>query len=183
MAKRKNYKKWIWWGEGVVLVIVVIVGIVIGINSQSKKQDNENREEEAEKVEQKDEVEQGEKTEEEQKDEETARQQTPVQYEGNDPNTAEELSGIITYAGVNEATLVVRTSIDQYLTGGTCELTLVQGGTIIYSESASIVGDVSTATCQGFDIATAGLGGGNIEITINLNADGKRGTIRGEANI
>ena len=183
MAKRKNYKKWIWLGMGAVLIIVIVVGIIIGVNNQSGKQDNENKSEETEKVEKKDEIEQNEKTEEEKKDEETARQQTPTQYEGSDPNTAEELSGIITYAGVNEATLVVRTSIDQYLTEGVCELTLMRGGAIIYSESASIVGDVSTATCQGFDIVTAGLGGGNTEIIINLSADGRRGTIRGEANI
>ncbi|MBR3172519.1 hypothetical protein IKF21_01195 [Candidatus Saccharibacteria bacterium] len=183
MVKRRSYKKWIWWGAGVVLVIAIVVGVVISINSQPERQDNKNRGEEAGKVEQKDGIGQDGKSEEEKRDEETGKQQTPIQHEGGDPNTAEELSGIITYTGINEGILTIRTSIDQYLIDGTCDLTLMQGGTIIYSDTTNIVGDVSTATCQGFDIGAAGLGGGNIEIIINLNADGKRGTIRGEANI
>lgn len=181
--RRRNYKKLIWWGVGVILVMLVIVGVVIGINNQSKKQNNENLGGETEKVEQKNETKQDEKSEEEKRDEEVGSKQTPTQYEGDDSNQAEELSGVITYAGVSGDTLIIRTSIDQYLTEGACDLTLVRGGTIIYSDTTNIVGDVSTATCQGFDIGTAGLGEGNIEITINLNADGKSGVIRGEASI
>lgn len=182
MVKRNNYKKWIWWGVGLVVVVGMIIGVVIGINSNSKNQMNEKKDEGTQKIEQKDEAGQNEKTESEKKDEEVAKQQTPIQYEGNNPNEAEELSGVITYAEINGVNLIIRTSIDQYLTEGICELTLMRGGNIIYSDTANIVGDVSTATCQGFDVATAELGEGNLEIIINLSANGKRGTIRGEAN-
>lgn len=106
-----------------------------------------------------------------------------VQYDGDDPNKAEELSGVVTYAGVTDGKLMIRVNIDQYLESGTCELTLVRGGDTIYNSIASIIGGPSTATCEGFDVPVAGLGGGQIEIKINLSADSRNGTIRGEANI
>lgn len=116
-------------------------------------------------------------------DEEVAEKQKVVQYEGGNPNTAETLSGVVTYAGVNDGVLMIRTSIDQYLTEGTCDLTLTRGGANIYSDRVDIVGDVSTASCAGFDVPVAGLGGGDIGININLSAGERQGTIRGEASI
>ena len=179
--RRRNYKKLIWWGVGVILVVLVIVGVVIGVNNANKTDNPKSSD--SEKVEQKDQSGQNEKTEAEKRDEEVANQQKVTQYEGEDPNTIEVLSGVITYAGVSDGVLMIRTSIDQYLTEGICELTLTRGGDIIYSDTTNIVGDVSTATCQGFDVTTAGLGEGNLEIIVNLNADGKSGAIRGEASI
>ena len=180
--RRRNYKKLIWWGAGVILVVLVVVGVVIGVNNNSNCT-NESGDDNSEKVEQMSGSEQSEKTEAEKQDEAVASQQTPAQYEGDNPNVAETLSGVVTYTGVNDGVLMIRISIDQYLTEGICELTLTRGGAIIYSDTTNIMGDVSTATCQGFDVATAGLGEGNLEIIVNLNADGKSGVIRGEASI
>ena len=45
------------------------------------------------------------------------------------------------------------------------------------------MGDVSTAMCEGFDEPVEGLGEGNIEIIIKLNADERSGLIRGEVDI
>ena len=106
-----------------------------------------------------------------------------VQYDGDDPNKAETLSGAITFAGVADVTLMIRVNIDQYLESGTCELTLRKGGDTIYNSIASIIGGPSTATCEGFDVPAAGLGGGRIQIEINLSAGERNGVIRGEANI
>ena len=78
---------------------------------------------------------------------------------------------------------MIRTSIDQYLTEGSCNLTLVRGSDIIYGDTTNIVGDVSTASCEGFDVPVAVLGEGNIKILIVLNADGRVGSISGEVNI
>lgn len=180
--KRKNKKKWLWWGAGLVIVaIIAIIGVIIWQNNQPKESVQENNE--PEKVEQKEKVEDTKQSESENKDEEVAKQQKVVQYEGEDPNKAENLSGVVTYAGVNGSNLIIRTSIDQYLTEGVCELTLVQGGAIIYSGTTNIVGDVSTARCEGFDIPVAGLGGGNTEIIIKLKAGEREGSIRGGVNI
>ena len=178
MAKRRNYRKLVWWGIAVILVVLIVVGIVIAVNSNSNNEGVKT--EEPEKVNQ-------ESVNTEDSVEETTEEiddyKKIIQYEGDDPNKAEELSGVVTYANANGGVLIIRTSIDQYLTEGTCDLTLGRSGDIIYSDTTNIVGDASTATCQGFDVATAGLGEGNIEITINLNANGKSGVIRGEASI
>lgn len=182
--KRKNKKKWLWWGAGLVIVAVIaIIGVIIWQNNQKNEQNNETEVVEMEKIEQKEEKNQNEQTESEKKDEEVAKQHEVTQYTGENPNTAQELSGAVTYAEVNRGVLMVRTNIDQYLTEGICELTLLRRGTIIYSDTTKIVGGASTATCQGFDISVAGLGEGNIEININLTAGGKSGVIRGEASI
>ncbi len=177
--RRRNYRKYVWWGAGLVLVLLV-VGIVIGMNSSNGA---DNPGDNSEVVEQKDESNQDEKTEQERKDEEVANQQKVKQYEGEDPNQAEELSGVVTYAGVSDDVLMIRTSIDQYLTEGSCNLTLVRGSDIIYGDTTNIVGDVSTASCEGFDVPVAVLGEGDIKILIVLNADGRVGSISGEVNI
>ena len=105
-----------------------------------------------------------------------------VQYEGGDPNDAEELTGVVTYAGVSGDVLIIRTNIDQYLADGKCELTLNRGGTI-YNSIANIMSSVATSACDGFDVPVAELGGGEIEININLSADGRVGSLHGKANI
>ena len=183
--KRRNYKKWMWWGGGVaVILVLVVIGVVIGrINDGEKKASEVTESEIVEKEKQEaPETEQA-TSDASESDEKMAEKQKVVQYEGDDPNMAETLSGAVTYAGVNGGTLMIRTTIDQYLTRGVCELTLTRGGAIIYSDRVDIVGDVSTASCSGFDIPAAGLGEGNLEININLSADGRQGVIRGGASI
>lgn len=161
------------------MILAVVIGVIVWQNSQPVRQD-ENKTEETEKVEQKDGVEQNESTEGE--NEEVVEKKV-VQYTGQDPNTFDELTGVVTYASVVDGKLMIRVNIDQYLTEGTCDLTLSRGGAMMYSDTTNIVSGASTATCQGFDIATAGLGEGNMQININLTANGKSGVIRGEANI
>ena len=104
------------------------------------------------------------------------------QYDGDDPNTAEELSGVVTYAGVSGGALMVRVNIDQYLDNGKCEMNLIQSGNVVHSSAVEIVGGPSTASCAGFDVPVAGLSG-NYEIVVKLEAGGKRGTIRGEVSV
>ena len=106
-----------------------------------------------------------------------------TQYDGEDPNTSENLSGVVTYADVVDDQLMIRLNIDQYLDSGECELTLTKDGATIYTSIANIVGGPATATCEGFDVPVEELGGGNIQININLSAGDRKGSIRGEANI
>ena len=113
--------------------------------------------------------------------EEIVEKEPVVQYEGADPNEAEDLTGVITYAAVSGDNLMIRVNIDQYLDSGSCELSLVQGG-VKYSDIANI-SSVTTATCEGFNVPVSELGSGNYQIIIKLSSGGKTGTIKGEANI
>ncbi len=195
--KRLKSKRWIWGLVGVlVVVVVVVVGVVIwkennkgntgeiedSKNNSSKIDDSES--ETSSVVAEIDNAkhEEGESEESKFAEEEVSKKRV-TQYEGENPNQAEELSGVITYAGVTNGVLMIRASIDQYLNGGSCELLLKREGSVVYNDTAAVVGDVSTATCEGFDVPVSGLGGGGIEIIININANDKSGIIRGEVSI
>ena len=184
MAKQKNKKtkKIFYWVFMLVLLIAaaVVTYLVWDNYFNDKKDETETSETSTEekKVEEKS----SEKTDEKLTSESPEKEKV-VQYDGNDPNEAQGLSGAITYAAVSGANFMVRVNIDQYVTSGSCELVLKRNGTTIYNNKVNIVGSASTATCEGFDVPVSQLGGGVVEININLSADGKSGTIRGGANI
>ena len=106
-----------------------------------------------------------------------------VQYEGENPNKSDSLTGVITYAGIVGQKLTIRLNIDQYLGAGNCNLSLMKDGTEYYSASANIIADASTSTCQGFDVETTNLPSGNYLITINLQSGDKTGTITGGVSL
>jgi hypothetical protein len=116
-------------------------------------------------------------------EEEIIEKEKVVQYEGVNPNKQEELTGVVTYAGVNGGKLMVRVNIDQYLGDGSCELSLLKNGNSVYTDLAGIVSTATTATCEGFDVPTNGLDSGNYQIVIKISSGEKTGTINGEANI
>lgn len=105
---------------------------------------------------------------------------TPEKYDGDDANTSESLTGVITYAAFSNGKLVIRTNIDQYLSSGSCALTLSDGSNSV-SRAASIVPEASTSTCEGFDVPTSELSDFDrpIAITINLSSGDRVGTITG----
>ena len=180
MAKRKNNRKWIIGGVILAVAIVTGVGVVFALNNgnqEAEKTEEAVKEEPAKEEEKKDE-----ETEEEYSERMTE-QKKVKQYEGEDPNKAEELSGAVTYAGVNNGVLIIGMNIDQFLGSGNCALSLVRNGSEIYSANASIVAEVSTSTCDGFNIPVGGLGNGAIEMIIKLSSGEKTGTIRGEVNL
>ena len=178
----RNKRKNIWIVVLVLLVIAAVVAFVIARGSQ-----NDNGEEgEATDSASEEEV----KTSEEKKENQTVNQPEEIiekkkveQYEGEDPNIRNDLSGVVTYADLNGNNLAIRVNIDQYLEEGKCELILERNGARIYSSIAEIIDNASTATCEGFDVPVEGLGGGMVDIIINLSAGDRFGQIRGEANI
>ncbi len=188
--KRKNNRKWLWWGAGIlILVIVVGGGVLIWQKNQADDKKNENTIV-VEKEEKKNIDNETEKTTEPAETVSTGvEKEKVVQYEGEDPNTEAELSGVVTYVGVSGEKLMIRISIDQYLTGGQCELNLIKDGAVIYDDTVNIASSASTSTCEGFDVLTSGLGAngatgaGKIEIKIKINADGRSGVIGGEVEI
>lgn len=183
MAKRrqKQNKKWLYWI--LILVLLIIAGVVVYFVWDSyfrdKKENARNQENEA--------VIEKEKDVEKQPTAETTSDETGKkkveQYEGEDPNLKNELSGVVTYAGVSSGKLMIRVNIDQYLQGGECELVLSRSGATVYSGRVNIIDNASTSTCEGFDVPSSGLGSGRTDITINLNAGGKTGIIKGEVEL
>ena len=180
IRRRKRSRKLLW---GLILVILVATGVVAAVIWNNEHQEKE--EDEAEMIEEREvvDVEKRDGETEEEYSERLVEEKKVKQYEGEDPNKAAELSGAITYAGVNGGILMIGVNIDQFLSGGNCELNLLRDGNVIYTDSANIIADVSTSSCDGFNVLTGGLGSGATEIIINLSANGKAGMIRGEVNI
>lgn len=156
-----------------VLVIVVVACLIVKSQLENKK--GEEREDVAVVV-----VEP-----EEQHDNDTEVVEKPkvVQYDGEDPNTAAELTGVVTYAGVNDGVLMIRVNIDQYLNSGECRLELLRGGEVVHEETAAVVDAAATATCEGFNVDTSGLSSGDYQILIKVSAGGKTGAINGEVSL
>ena len=173
--KRKNSKKWIFWVLMVVLFVAAAVVCYLVWNNyfRDKKEDKPTEEQSL--------VEKYEEKKVEEKEEETVEKKKVVQYEGDPPNTQEELTGVVTYAGVNGDNLMIRVNIDQYLESGSCEFSLMQNG-VAYSDVANIVGSAATATCEGFNVPVSGLGG-DYEIVIKISSGDKTGTINGKVEI
>ncbi len=107
---------------------------------------------------------------------------TQPSYEGPDANTSPSLTGSINYSAVVGSNLVIRTTIDQSLGSGTCELVLTSGAKTV-SKSTDITPNPSSSTCTGFDIPVAELSPGNWNITINLSANDKTGVLTGVVKI
>lgn len=163
-----------------ILVLFVVAGVVVFLvwknyfsDDKNNHQDNEDNGTTIEKV-----ITDGKG----EADVEPIKEKEPVvPYEGDSPNEASDLTGVVTYASVVGDKLVIRVSIDQYLDSGSCELKLIQDG-VKYSASANI-SSVTTATCEGFDVPLSEIGNGNYQILINLKSGGKTGVISEEVDI
>ena len=108
---------------------------------------------------------------------------TPTKYEGEDPNTSATLTGSITSTEVVDGTLYIYVNIDQYLSGGTCSLTM-KSGSLSYTDTAKLFADVSTSSCDGFAVPVSELSGAkNWNISIDLVSGDKSGVITGETSI
>ena len=91
---------------------------------------------------------------------------TPEQYEGQDVNQLDKLTGTVT--------------INQFLKlPGTCKLTVFSSGNSVYSETVNVVSNPSSGSCEGFDIPLANLPSGNLNFKIEVNANQKTGLIEG----
>ena len=107
------------------------------------------------------------------------------QYEGENPNTRSDLTGIINYASVVDGNLLIRVSIDQLLGSGTCKLTLSAEGAKDYTAEAPIVqAGGTTSSCDGFDIPVAELSASKKwNANITLTSGDKTGLITKEVNL
>lgn len=180
--KQKNKNKLLW-----LLMVIVLVAAGIGgyFAMRSLSDRGETKEEifEEQKQEERNKNDVGGSDDEKVDEEDGFAGKEIVQYEGDNANDSDSLTGVITYAAVVGNKLTIRVSIDQYLSNGTCGLTLSRGDDTIHSSIANIIGSASTSTCEGFDVPISELGGGAMDININLSSGEREGVIRGEVNI
>ena len=115
----------------------------------------------------------------------TASDGTPIRNEGADPNSSASLTGAITYADAPNGALMIRTNIDQYLTSGTCDLTLTSNSIsgVSYTMQVPIIPSVSSSSCDGFDYEAGEVRAGNYSIKIEVKSGGKSGILTGEVNL
>ncbi len=106
-----------------------------------------------------------------------------IQYEGENPNKSEELTGVMTYLGKTSTNIIARVNIDQYLSEGTCEIKFIKNGTVYYQQKANLIADVSTSTCEGFTIGLGLIEPGSYNVVIELNSGAKTGTIEGKIDL
>ncbi len=102
------------------------------------------------------------------------------QYEGEDPNQLNELTGMIIYKDIDPETNALHSavSISQYLQeGGQCVYNIKQGDTILSTASAAVTAEVSTSVCGPFSLPLTGLSPGRYQIEVLITGDGKQGTI------
>ena len=173
--RKKNNKKWLYWILVVILFVVaaVVCYLVWDNYFRDKKEDEPVGEQSLVKEEDNEDVE----------EQIVVEKEKVVPYEGEDPNSKDELTGVVTYAGVSDDNLMIRVNIDQYLESGSCELGLWKDGASAYTDKARIVNSATTATCEGFNVPTSGLSEGNYNIVIKISSGNKSGTINGEAKI
>ncbi len=107
---------------------------------------------------------------------------TPTQNDGEDPNISASLTGSLTSINVSGSSLVLRVNIDQYLSSGTCSLTLSSGSSVV-EKSAAILPTVATSSCEGFDVPLSELGSGAWKIEINLTSGDRVGKITGSVDL
>ena len=176
MSKRRRKKSWISW----VLILLIAAGVVCYLVWDAYFKDEapvEVIEEDAEE----------ELMEEQQENEEVVeepiKKEEIVQYEGGNPNELDNITGVVTYAGVSGNDLMVRVNIDQYLNSGECMLLLSTAGNIVYSNVARVIDSASTATCEGFNVPMYLLESGHYNITVEVTSGDKKGTISGEVSL
>ena len=105
---------------------------------------------------------------------------TPEQYEGQDVNQLDKLTGAITYSEKSGDKYRIRVNINQFLKlPGACKLTITSASTIVYTQTVSIISNPSSGSCEGFDIPLSSIPSGDLNVKIEVNANQKTGLIEG----
>ncbi len=101
-----------------------------------------------------------------------------IQYEGENPNKLDELTGTVTGTYVDNGVLTIMTTVDQYL-NGSCTLSMVGDNTgDTYSTTSNLLADVSVSYCEPFNIPLSALTNDHYQIEITLSGNGKTGKIK-----
>lgn len=108
-----------------------------------------------------------------------------IQYEAENPNRLNELSGFITSALQDDTNLYINAMIAQYLEADTtCSLTLKGTNTdFTYTSTVRALPDVTTSNCEEFIVPITNLVPDYYQITIDLSSAEKQGIITGGVQV
>ena len=106
-----------------------------------------------------------------------------AQYEGEDPNNLEQITGAISFAGNSDGKFTVNVAIDQALgDDGTCSFNLVNENSQTISGTFPTEPGPTASFCS-FSMPIADDMSGNWRITVTIEAEGKAGIITREATL
>lgn len=108
------------------------------------------------------------------------------QYEAENPNQLQELTGLIAYKGVNGKILAISVVIDQFIQNedGLCILKLHSlDSDYGYTASSDIVPEMSTSICEPFEVDISVFPAGKYSIDIELVSSNKKGNIHDEVEL
>ena len=108
-----------------------------------------------------------------------------VQYEGEDPNQLDELTGSITRRTVSGGELTVIASIDQYLSSDSCCRLILKdssGAEVRSTDTISVDAEATSSACGPLTVSASQLSGA-YTIDIVITSPDKSGHITAEINI
>lgn len=183
MPKRKRNFRWVKWLLFLVLLVAAITVVILVKNNYFDKKEENSSQQNIDIDKNKTEDKKEEEKPEDKNGDEPKQEEKAPQYEGESPNKSETLTGLITYADVQNDELIMRVNIDQFLQSGNCDLTMSRNGVTYYTQSVGIQESVTTSTCDGYKIPVSELPKGDLVVEINLDSDGKTGKITGRVRI
>ena len=122
----------------------------------------------------------GEKTKENEREKEKP---SVAQYEGEDPNKKDTITGVVSHAGIADGSFMVQVMLDQALGNtGTCNFVLTHSsGATLTSTSATEAGP-SSSFCI-YSVPASSVNSGYWSIKVTVSTSDKEGVITGEASI
>ncbi|MBQ3309118.1 hypothetical protein IJG78_00385 [Candidatus Saccharibacteria bacterium] len=168
-----------------VLLVVVGAGAIIFLNrdrifNTEKTSSNEQSTNSEEQIDEKHEEAKAEKKAEEKRE---AEKGSVNQYEGENPNSLETITGVVSFAGSEGASVSVRIMLDQMLgSSGSCNFTLTHTSGAKLSQTVTTEAGPSATFCI-YSVPSSNVAAGHWQITTKVTASGKEGTINGEMDI
>lgn len=86
------------------------------------------------------------------------------------------ISASISHKSIVSDVLILRITIDQFLSSGQCHLIMYNNQKTI-ERVVNIAQNPSSSSCMGFDIPINEIGNGNWSITINISSNDKKGSV------
>ena len=109
-----------------------------------------------------------------------AEKKAPAKYEGSDPNSYNDLTGIITFGGVSENQFVISVAIDQFITGSCKFEATAPDGSVITADVDIMAGPSSSFCSYSGPVPAVH---GKYKIVVTPTSKDKTGTITGEVEI